>query len=263
MIARPHIAKWQDFAPWKQGWQVEQDLVISRVLVALFSDTYLKERLAFRGGTALHKLHLNPAPRYSEDIDLVQVNPEPIKPILKRIDEVITFFDRPRNTRVSGHGAKVLYRFESEQEGILLRLKIEINTKEHFSVLGLTKVSFAVNNPWFRGEAEVNTYELEEMLGTKLRALFQRSKGRDLFDLDFARKNTDPDWNQIIEVFQRYIEFSTGKKPPSKREFALNMEQKAENPDFEGDIYGLLREGIHYDQHAAFDWLFSQIIPRL
>ena len=135
MIPRPYIAAWQDHAPWKSFSQVEQDLVISRTLVELFSDEFLRENLAFRGGTALHKLYLSPAPRYSEDIDLVQIKPGPIKPIMERINEVITFFDEPRSTNVKGHGAKALYRFTSEYEDIRLRLKLEINCKEHFNVL--------------------------------------------------------------------------------------------------------------------------------
>ncbi len=65
MIPKPNIARWQEYAPWKHFSQVEQDLVISRTLVELFSDDYLKENLAFRGGTALHKLYLDPAPRFS------------------------------------------------------------------------------------------------------------------------------------------------------------------------------------------------------
>ena len=124
MIPRPDIAKWQVNAPWKEFMQVEQDLVISRTLVELFSDDFLNENLAFRGGTALHKLYLNPAPRYSEDIDLVQIKPGPIKPIMKRIGEVVTFFEEERRTQVKGHGAKALYRFNSEYENIRLRLKL-------------------------------------------------------------------------------------------------------------------------------------------
>jgi predicted nucleotidyltransferase component of viral defense system len=65
MIPKPYIAQWKDHAPWSINEQVEQDLIISRTLVALFSDDFLKENLAFRGGTALHKLYLKPAPRCS------------------------------------------------------------------------------------------------------------------------------------------------------------------------------------------------------
>src|SRR5699024_3098643 len=102
MIPKPYISQWQEQAPWKQFYQVEQDLVISRALVEIFSDDFLRKNLAFRGGTALHKLYLNPAPRYSEDIDLVQIQEGPIKPIMQRLKEVITFFEEERRTQVKG-----------------------------------------------------------------------------------------------------------------------------------------------------------------
>lgn len=78
MIPRAHITAWRSKAPWSTDAQVEQDLVICRVIVELFSDEFLKREVAFRGGTALHKLHFNPPSRYSEDIDLVQVNAGPM-----------------------------------------------------------------------------------------------------------------------------------------------------------------------------------------
>ncbi len=157
MIPKPHIAKWQDHAPWKQFYQVEQDLVISRALVEIFSDEFLRESLAFRGGTALHKLYLNPASRYSEDIDLVQIKSGPIKPIMQRLGEVITFFEEPRKTQVKGHGAKALYRFTSEYEEIRMRLKLEINCKEHFNVLDLVDFTFEVNSELFLTSMVITT----------------------------------------------------------------------------------------------------------
>lgn len=133
MIQRGYIDAWRQTAPWQTNEQVEQDLILSRALVALFSDEYLRENLAFRGGTALHKLYLNPAPRFSEDIDLVQIKEGPIKPILQRIDEVITFFDEDRVVKPKANNNTILYRFYSEYSpDIRLRLKIEINCREHF-----------------------------------------------------------------------------------------------------------------------------------
>jgi len=99
-------------------------LVIGHAFVAIFSDDFLNDNLTFRGGAALHKLYLNHAPRYSENIDLVQVKPGPIKSIMQRIAEVVTFFEEKRSTKISGHGAKVMYRFISEYENIRLRLKL-------------------------------------------------------------------------------------------------------------------------------------------
>lgn len=260
MIPKPYIAKWQEHAPWKEFSQIEQDLVISRVLVEIFFDDFLRENLAFRGGTALHKLYLNPSPRYSENIDLVQIKPGPIKPIMQRIGEVVTFFEEPGKTQVKGHGAKALYRFTSEYEEIRLRLKLEINCKEHFNVLDWVDVPFEVKSDWFSGSAMIRTYNINELLGTKLRALYQRSKGRDLFDLDYSRINTELDLDKIINCFKEYTTFATGKKPPSQNEFLLNIEEKESDPVFNGDLEALLRPGIEYNQEAAFEWLKNQLI---
>jgi predicted nucleotidyltransferase component of viral defense system len=263
MIPKPHIAKWQDHAPWKQFYQVEQDLVISRALVEIFSDDFLRENIAFRGGTALHKLYLNPAPRYSEDIDLVQIKAGPIKPIMERLKEVITFFEEPRKTQVKGHGAKALYRFTSEYEEIRLRLKLEISCKEHFNVLDWVDFPFEVESEWFSGKCEIRTYSINELLGTKLRALYQRSKGRDLFDLDYSRLNIELNTEEIINCFKEYTSFATGNKPPSKKEFLFNIEEKEIDPDFTGDMEALLRPEITYNQEEAFAWLKKELIEKI
>lgn len=263
LIPKPHIAKWQEYAPWKQFYQVEQDLVISRTLVEIFSDEFLTENLAFRGGTALHKLYLKPAPRYSEDIDLVQIKSGPIKPILERLQKVITFFEEPRKTQVKGHGARAQYRFTSEYEEIRLRVKLEINCKEHFNVLDWVFFPYAVKSDWFSGKTVIRTYNINEILGTKLRALYQRSKGRDLFDLDYSRLNTDLNVDQIIQCFREYTTFSTGNRPPSKKEFLLNIIEKENDPTFTGDMEALLRSEIVYNQDKAFDWLKNELLEQL
>ena len=262
MIPRPYIAEWQEHAPWKSFAQIEQDLIISRILVAIFSDDFLYENLAFRGGTALHKLYLNPAPRYSEDIDLVQIKEGPIKPIMERLGQVIDFFEEPRKTQVRGHGAKALYRFNSEYENIRMRVKIEINCREHFSVLNWVEFPFKVENAWFTGNTKIRTYNINELLGTKLRALYQRSKGRDLFDLDYSRAHMDLETASIIKCFNEYMAFSVGK-PPSQKEFLQNIEAKENDSGFTGDMEALLRPEIKYDQLAAFEWLKNELFTKM
>ena len=186
MINRAAITQWNKIVPWNDNAQVEQDLIISRALVAIFSDGFLASQLAFRGGTALHKLYLSPQPRYSEDIDLVQITPGPIKPIMFRLGEVLSFLP-DRVTKQKRYNNTMLFRMESEVPPVVpLRLKIEINCFEHFNELGLVKIPFEMENSWFSGKCEITTYCLNELLGTKLRALYQRKKGRDLFDLYVA-----------------------------------------------------------------------------
>ena len=184
MIQRDFIVAWRHQAPWPTDAQVEQDLVLSRALVEIFRDPLLSRELAFRGGTALHKLFLPTPARYSEDIDIVQVSPGPIGPVMTALRKLLDpWLGIPRRSQSEGR-MTFIYRFESELPPIVpLRLKIEINTREHFTVLGHVSPTHSVDNGWFRGAAEIRSYRLEELLGTKLRALFQRKKGRDLFDL--------------------------------------------------------------------------------
>ncbi len=261
MIPKPFIAKWKENSPWREFYQIEQDLIISRILVEIFSNDFLKENLAFRGGTALHKLYLNPASRYSEDIDLVQIKPGPVKPILEHIEKVVTFFDEKRNTKIGLHGAKALYRFYSEYEQIKLRLKLEINCKEHFNVLDWEEIPFEVESNWFTGTSKIRTYNINELLGTKLRALFQRSKGRDLFDLYYSSLNYNLDHEKIIQCFTRYMKFSTGNVP-SKKIFISNLEEKEKSLHFRGDMEAILRPGVDYDQKKAFNWIKRELIEK-
>jgi predicted nucleotidyltransferase component of viral defense system len=78
VIPEAAITHWRRFAPWPQDAQVEQDLILSRALVETLGDASLSGAVRLRGGTALHKLFLSPARRYSEDIDLVQATAGPI-----------------------------------------------------------------------------------------------------------------------------------------------------------------------------------------
>ena len=103
----------------------------------------------------------------------------------------------------------MLFRMESEfPPTIQIRLKIEINCFEHFNELGLVKIPFIVENSWFTGECEITTYRLNELLGTKLRALYQRKKGRDLFDLYVALTKAEVDVNELMRCYHRYMSFA-------------------------------------------------------
>ncbi len=186
MIPRAFITEWSQQVAWQSYEQVEQDMVICRALIEIFSDEWLAGSLAFRGGTALHKLYLHPQLRYSEDIDLVQVRAEPIKETVQRLQAALAFLGES-SVKPRRDGTQIICRFESEfPPSIRLRLKVEANTREHFNVLGLLQYPFEMKSSWFEGSCNLTTYRLEELLGTKLRALYQRKIRRDLFDLFLA-----------------------------------------------------------------------------
>ncbi len=260
MIPKAYITEWRNKAPWINDYQVEQDLIIERALVEIFSHDELKEQLAFRGGTALHKLYLNPQVRYSEDIDLVQVDAGPIKEILKNLRKQLEFLGEA-NSNTSIHNNTLYYRFVSENEGIKLKLKIEINTREHFTVLGHKFISHNIESEFFTGKCDIKTFEVEELLATKLRALYQRNKGRDLFDLWYASENLELSVPKIIDTFHKYLE--NDSLSISSREFNINMEQKIKDREFHGDVVGLLRPGIEYETPKAWEKIKTLIIDKI
>ena len=240
MIPRDYITEWRAEAPWVQDFQVEQDLVICRALVAIFAHPVLAKSLAFRGGTALYKLHLKPPARYSEDIDLVQVNAEPTGPLMDALHEALDgWLGKPRYKQSEGR-VTLTYRFESE-DALPLKLKVEINSREHFAVHGFKRMPYSVASRWFAGACDVLTYELDELLATKLRALYQRRKGRDLFDLAIALESPSVDPERVVAAFGEYMK--RGGHRVTRRQFEENLAAKLTDPRFTADIGPLLATG--------------------
>lgn len=262
MVIKSAIQQWREHAPWTDVSYIEQDLIISRALVSIFGDEFLASQLAFRGGTALHKLHMLPQVRYSEDIDLVQITAGPIKPIMFRLGEVLEFIP-DRVTKQKRYNNTMLCRIQSEgTPPVQLRLKIEINCFEHFSEMGFTRMPFSMENQWFSGSCDITTYHLAELLGTKLRALYQRKKGRDLLDLYLALTKTDVNADDIIRCYKRYIGFVV-QQPPTHKQFVLNMEEKMRDPDFLTDSKLLLRPDTTFDPYKAYEVVKTELIDRL
>ncbi|MFQ5830025.1 MAG: nucleotidyl transferase AbiEii/AbiGii toxin family protein [Candidatus Methylomirabilia bacterium] len=262
MIPRADITAWRAGAPWSNDAQVEQDLVLSRALIDIFSDPLLARELAFRGGTALHKLYVEPPARYSDDIDLVQIPAGPIGAVLDalraRLDR---WLGKPRRDRGEGR-VSLFYRFTSEIPPITpLRLKVEINTREHFVVFGLHKKRLAVNSRWFAGEAPLVTYAPDELLGTKMRALYQRKKGRDLFDLSIGLDQRLVDPANVVKSFGRYME-EEGLSV-SRAEFEANLAKKINDAAFRNDTVPLLRPAVSYDAVAAYERVQRELIALL
>lgn len=263
MIPKAYITAWKKNAPWSDNSQVEQDLIISVALLDIFSHEELKNLLAFRGGTALHKLYLKPAPRYSEDIDLVQTQKGPIKSIIKNIQKRLDYLG-DSTVKQKRDGVQIVFRFETEFAPVIrMRLKIEINTREHFAFLGAKKIPFTINSPWRSGDCQINTFCLEELLATKFRALYQRRKGRDLFDLYYAFSRIDSiNDSSILVAYKEYMQASPGN-PPSKKKYLINMEEKMKNAEFLGDVGAILRPDVHYDAKQAYELVKNRLISHI
>jgi predicted nucleotidyltransferase component of viral defense system len=262
VIPRAAVTHWRQHAPWPSDAQVEQDLVLSRALVELFADEHIAGALAFRGGTALHKLCFDSPGRYSEDIDLVQCSAGAIGPTLDAIRARLDPWLGAARSKQGEGRATLAYRFETTSAPVQsMRVKLEINTREHFAALGLHRVAFEVDSPWFSGAAKIATYQVEELLGTKLRALYQRKKGRDLYDLGLALRALQIDDARVVACFERYMEHAG--RFVSRAEFETNLRDKLEDPAFAGDVGPLLAPDSDHDAAAVAELLIRRLLSRL
>lgn len=243
MIPISYITDWRTQAPWPESFQVEQDLTLSRALIEIYTDAHVKEAFAFRGGTSLQKIFFRSPTRYSEDIDLVQVRKEPIGPSVDILRKLLDPWLGKPNIDRGDSRFTLKYKFMSEEAPVRsMRLKIEINTGEHFAVLGYKHINFKMQNGWYSGSADILTFEIEEILGTKIRALYQRKKGRDLYDMSMAFQHFKGlDDQRMIDSFNRYMKHEG--KTVSRAEFEANLFKKAQDAAFSEDIQPLLKPG--------------------
>ena len=259
MIIQPYLEEWRLQANWRTNEQVEQDLIISRTIVEIFSDDFLRNSLAFRGGTALHKLYITPQIRYSEDIDLVQIKAEPIKETMDKIRNVLSFLGNPI-IKQKIHNNTLIFRFESEMPPTVnMRLKIEINTREHLNILGLKEIPFELKSTWFSGQCDITGYTTEELLSTKLKALYGRKKGRDLFDLYWALTHLEFDIEKLLHCCKVHYEHAE-LKPPTAKQFIRNMEEKLSDSEFTNDIFTVLKPNVEYDNLEAWELVRKKLV---
>lgn len=268
MIPAQNIVAWGNVVPWADQRQVEQDLIISRALVEIFSEGMLREALRFRGGTALNKLHFPEPLRYSEDIDLVRTSAGPIGPILDRLRVVLEPWLGRAQFDQSPVAPKFRFRVDAEDgSGVPIRLKIEINTRETEVFDAPTALPLKLANPWFSGEAAIPTFSREEMLATKLRALLQRDKGRDLYDLAHALEVFEVlEVERVVEMFGRYLDLSG--QAITRAQAQERMFAKLATPRFLLDIRPLLPAAqvealTEESTEAAFRRVFTALVDGL
>jgi predicted nucleotidyltransferase component of viral defense system len=276
-ITRQDILFHQSVVPWSAQYQVEQDLLLCRAMAALFDDSFLSTQIAMRGGTLLHKVHLAPAARYSEDIELVVVGSRPEEHIRRAIRRVLadvlgipkasvwdTITLAIRNTVKPSRVLRMTYSVRSIMKpSHPLDIVVEANVTERKPHRSVVEIPF---NFSFRGEiiqTKIKGYDIHEMLGTKMRAMLQRRRGRDLFDLYWAMtKSESPiDPSAVIESFQHYMK-QEGTKA-RRAEFIGILEEHLKDRGFCSDIESLLRNGVSYSPQAAGKYVIANLLSRL
>lgn len=256
MIPANVVTAWSVNHPWPDVDQVEQDLLLAQAIYEVSNDELLGKELVIRGGTAFHKLYLDCPCRYSEDLDYVRTSEGGIGEIMKRLTEMGKSLGFEVRTQITRH-PKVFWRFISVS-GIKRKIKIEINTFERSPMLPLATRPMAIESAWFSGKINVPVFQVEELCATKVRALYQRSKGRDLFDIWLALTELGVEPVGIVGAFDVYRPEGLTRGLMEK-----NLEAKLIDADFCHDCDSLIVGGASrfgYDAQKAGQLVMETIV---
>jgi len=277
LLTRRDVLAHQASVPWPSIRQVEQDLLLCRSMTAIFGDAFLQRQVAMRGGTLLHKAHLAPPSRFSEDIDLVVFGDRPADHIRKALRRVLGDVLGPpkasvwesvrlaiRNTVRPSKILKLSYDVPAVSEsGPPIEIKVEANVTERTPYKRIVDIPFEFVFRRESAAASLNGYDIHEMLGTKMRALFQRRRGRDLFDLFWALEHAEPpvDPGEIVDSFLHYLRDEGSQA--GREEFVAILEDHLSDRGFRSDTDSLLRNGVRYDPDQAFERVKTELLALL
>ena len=283
MLPLRDITDWSPSARWATEAQIEQDLLITQAVVAIFADPFLSGQVAMRGGTVLHKLHLAPAARYSEDIDLVAIGDRPrghiVRALMRVLDPILggpparSVVERVklaiRNTAQPNEVARLTYEYApTVPPPPIAALKIEINVTERTPVYPVVRLPYSPALPGGARSVQVVSYDVNEMLGTKLRALLQRDHGRDLFDLAHAWTHCATpghphpiDAPAVARIFAVYM--AVENAVVSRAQFEASLARKLRLARFGADLRDVLATDVVYDVDGAADLVRTHYLSHL
>ena len=204
---------------------VEKDYVLGWMLAGISAHDALRENWIFKGGTCLKKCFFETY-RFSEDLDFTmtdggQIDQGFLKQTFQEIGDWIyertgiefpaekqdfDIYQNPRGT-ISCQG-KISYRGPVATRD-LPRIKLDLTADERI-VLAPNRVG--VFHPYSDAPADgidVLAYAYEELFGEKVRALAERTRPRDLYDVVNLFRNGEalPSPSVLLDVLRQKCEF--------------------------------------------------------
>ncbi len=197
---------------------VEKDYILGWLLWAIGSQPALREQLVFKGGTCLKKCFVETY-RFSEDLDFTVLDggplaPEDLVPIL--IDTLdlaeqetgITLSSRPPTVRLRPDGrsaeGRVYYRGPRDTPGEA-RVKLDLTYDETIVEEPIRREIAHAYEDTLPGDRSVRCYAFAEVFAEKLRALGQRTRPRDLYDVVnlYRRPDLRGSHAQVLATLER------------------------------------------------------------
>ncbi|MCL4519880.1 MAG: nucleotidyl transferase AbiEii/AbiGii toxin family protein [Thaumarchaeota archaeon] len=249
---------WSDEIGVSNQLFAEQDLHIVTILREISENDKFSRKLYLKGGTAINKLHLEDLSRLSVDIDLNHIGTK--EEVLKERTDLT---DALCAVLKSKYSADVSMKRSYEQTTMRVdysslsastqRIKIEISHVERFPILPPVKKRLKLPE----GETRVTTYTLEELLSTKIRAFYDRFKGRDVYDIWAADRLVTLDKVALRKMFLYY--FYRDRKEFSPKVFYSHLGDAVTKHAIEDDVSGYLRPNIDFQLEKAtksvLEWL--------
>ncbi|ODS39269.1 MAG: hypothetical protein A7316_06040 [Candidatus Altiarchaeales archaeon WOR_SM1_86-2] len=252
-IDRTVLRDWADEIGIDDLALVEQDFRLMDILKAIYSDPFLSEKIYLKGGTAINKIYLKRTPRLSIDLDFNSIGKKKevlgqrkqirlgIIDILKAQDPGYKIKSKTKYGLIPIHASYSPLFGEGVQH-----LKIEISNIERFPVLNPRKIEW--------DGVGINTYSLEELTATKLRALYSRIKGRDVYDLYFI---SDLDLNEVILRKLVLYYFHRSGKVFDPKLFFKNIREKFKSKKYFDDVSGFIRSDVEFSIGGALKKILS------
>lgn len=228
----------------------EHDYRISYLLSDIYSNDFLTDRLLLKGGTAINKLHLKSLSRLSVDLDFNQIGSKEevlrsTRQIREALVQIATEQDQsykitfdPRYEQTTIH---IKYNSITGQQPVQ-PIKIEVSHIERFPILKTENKELMLYDS--ETSTSIGTYRIEELLATKLRALYDRMKGRDLYDLA-SSFNLVKDKTVLRKMFLYY--FYRDRKVFNPKIFF----EKVSGSNYEDDVKGFIRSDVRFDLEGA------------
>ncbi|MDX8431340.1 MAG: nucleotidyl transferase AbiEii/AbiGii toxin family protein [Candidatus Algichlamydia australiensis] len=220
---------------------IEKDYVLSWVLWGIFLHPLLSSKLVFKGGTCLKKCFFG-SYRFSEDLDFTLTKPTTLIELEKSFQEVCEWVQE--NSRIMFFQKKQKFEEYKTPRGNLafqgrLRYQGPLKHKTSFPKikLDITAHEILVEKPSLckvlhhysdscKEEVQIATYSFEEVFAEKIRALIQRSRPRDLYDVIHLNNQQIHAYNKALvrDILLKKCNFA--KVPYPEIEKLLNRQNK-------------------------------------
>ncbi len=261
---------------------VEKDYVLGWVLAGIFAHPSLQQSWIFKGGTCLKKCFFETY-RFSEDLDFTlsasdHLDEHYLKEAFTEIarwvyeqsgieipEEGISFevYENPRS-RVSVQG-RISYRGPLMPRGALPRVKLDLTDDE---LVVLDPVIREVHHPYPDRPGDgmrILCYAYEELFAEKVRALAERERPRDLYDVIhlYRHGNDSRDRGTILDVLRRKCEYKAIALPSMAA-----LETQPARAELEAEWENMLGHQLpalpSFDQFwqelpVVFDWLYREV----